>query len=152
MGAVLTKEYGRTREKLLRKIKMYAVRGVLSLSRLEAIMGRQPFAFVICDPGLLSGLLADTCHIARKYRLGIIPRYVDQHNSILIKLSQSIRGSRIICITDEPPVVLSQISECDAILSTAMHGLITPDSPEIPNLTVDFNGLDNNQLQFKEIG
>lgn len=39
----------------------------------------------------------------------------------------------MIDVCDNPIKVLRQISECEVILSSAMHGLITADSLNIPN-------------------
>lgn len=106
----------------------HAVRGVRSRSQIEG--GKQHIA--LGDPGLLSDRLLPKNTSSKKYKLGIIPHYVDKSDPRLSSLL-NIENTKIINVYDPVDQVLRQIQECDSILSSSMHGLIVADSFGIPN-------------------
>lgn len=80
-------------------------------------------------------------HIEKKYKMGIVPHFVDYDNPILNKFLEThsdcikIRLKGYEKWTD----VIDQILSCDFIISSSLHGLIVSDSYCIPNLWVSFS-------------
>lgn len=118
-----------------RRLEIHAARGLLSAERLWKASG-QTREIAVGDPGILASLLLDGNSGTKRHALGIVPHYVDRDNALLIELSQRTRHSVIIDVADDPISILQTISACDAIVSTAMHGLIAADSLGIPNTWV----------------
>jgi len=109
-----------------------ALRGELSKKRIENIIGKK-----LDVPTGDGGLLAERwlgCDAKKKYSIGIIPHFREQDHSLINSIAGSYKGSIIIDITDEPRSVVSRISECNAVLSSSLHGLIVSDSFHIPNM------------------
>ena len=48
-------------------------------------------------------------------------------------ISQRIKGAKILNILDKPKKFISDLSKCEVVISSAMHGLIAADSLGIPN-------------------
>lgn len=117
---------------LSRKTRIYALRGKITLARMQKYTKKRLHHVVLGDPGLLANRLIDTNKVKKKYKLGIIPHYVDKNNPLL----QNINVEKSIIIDVQKPVieVLKQIAECENIISSAMHGLIVADSLGIPNI------------------
>ena len=121
------------KDEFMRPLKIYAVRGYLSLKRLQNcsdVSFKKNFA--IGDPGLLVSRFFDVTGVQKKYKLGIIPHYVDKNNPLLNKIS--VQNSIILDIQEPPETLLPKIAACETILSSAMHGLIASDSLHIPNI------------------
>ena len=123
---------------LLRKVKVYAVRGKITLDRLHEYKNVKFVHDVLGDPGLLANRLIDVNKVEKKYKLGIIPHYVDKDNSLLKNIQ--VENSIMIDIQQKPEIVLKQIAECENIISSAMHGLIVADSLGIPNVRMVVSG------------
>lgn len=116
---------------LSRKTRIYALRGKISLARMQKYTKRRLRNVVLGDPGLLANRLIDTKKIEKKYKLGIIPHYVDKNNPLLDNIN--VEQSVIIDVQKPVMEVLVQIAQCENIISSAMHGLIVADSLGIPN-------------------
>ncbi|MDR1498919.1 MAG: glycosyltransferase [Rickettsiales bacterium] len=131
-GTGFIREQKCAKERLIRRVKVYAVRGYMSLDRLKKIT-RQPLTEVaIGDPGLLCRELVNTDRIEKKYDLGIIPHYVDKNNPLLSRIK--VKNSIVIDIQQSSRSFIEKVAECKYIISSAMHGLITADSLGIPNV------------------
>lgn len=130
-GTGMIKHYD-TPAKLIRPIKVHALRGALSKKQLEKSMGRQ-ISCVLADPGLLAPLLLDKIP-PKKYDVGIIPHYVDADLDVFQTMKSEYPNSVFIDVKAEPMEVLKTIASCKAIVSTSLHGLIIADSFNIPNL------------------
>jgi len=114
--------------------EILAVRGRLSYERLKLQKIKCPEVFG--DAGLLYPRIY-TPQVEKKYKLGIIPHYVDQnHNSL-----QLINNSDIKVIDILSPInnVIDDICRCDVILSSSLHGLIFADAYSVPNYWVKFS-------------
>lgn len=116
-----------------RNLKLHAVRGRLTRVRLCRAIKVRETDIALGDPGILSSLLLDGHKSSKEYALGIIPHYVDKDNDLLIKLHRATPHSIIIDVESDPLEVVNLIAKCEAIVSTAMHGLIVADSFAIPN-------------------
>lgn len=117
---------------MMRKLDVRAVRGRISLERLQQYTGKSLENVVLGDPGLLAARLLKGQKIEKKYELGIIPHYVDAGNPLLENIQ--VDNSILIDVTQPVEKTLLQIAQCRHIISSAMHGLIVADSFGIPNV------------------
>ena len=112
--------------------KIHAVRG--PLTRKSLIEQGYDCPEVYGDPALLYPRFYNPS-IKKKYRLGIIPHYVDQKNSWLNKF-RNRPDVKIIDILQYPTKVIDDIKSCDKIISSALHGIIAVDSYGIPSMWI----------------
>ena len=117
-----------------KNIKFSAVRGQLSKSRVERIIG-QELDIPVGDAGILSSYLMKT-PIVKKYKVGIISHFKEQDNPVWEKLLKNYEGSTYIDVRQHPSLVIPQIAECEYIISSSLHGLIIADSFNIPNIHI----------------
>jgi len=107
----------------------HAVRGHKTLEQIDSLKG-QP---ALGDPGLLAAHWWEgRPKPAKRYRLGVIPHYVDRDHP-LIQHAQSLPGVRVIDVFWPVEEVLRTIQECEYIISSSMHGLIVSDAFGVPN-------------------
>lgn len=118
-----------------KNLRFAALRGKLSLARVENIIG-QKLNVPLGDGGLLLAKLLDK-QPKKQYAIGIVPHMVDIENPRIKKLTEILPQSILIDVRQEPMQVLEQIASCDFIISTAMHGLIAADSLGIPNKWIE---------------
>jgi hypothetical protein len=83
------------------------------------------------DGGLLCHLLASPTR--KRFKLGIVPHYVDHDHTILREIAGSSAEICVIDICDEAHSVIRRVSQCENILSSSLHGLILADSLGMPN-------------------
>lgn len=117
--------------------KILSVRGPLTRKLLVENGYDCPKAYG--DPALLISKYykPDVCV---KYKLGIIPHYVDLDNPILCSIKES-RDVKIINFHEYSnwQNVIDQILSCGFIISSSLHGLILCDSYNIPNIWCKFS-------------
>jgi glycosyltransferase involved in cell wall biosynthesis len=118
--------------KFKRPIIVHAVRGKITRARLSE-MGYDVKNCVLGDPGLLAGTLFCDQKIKKIYRLGFVSHYADNNKYLSKIISQRIKGAKILNILDEPKKFICDLSKCEVVISSAMHGLIAADSLGIPN-------------------
>ncbi len=107
----------------------HAVRGYKTLEQINDPKG-QP---ALGDPGLLAAHWWEGRGKPHKrYKLGVIPHYVDKSHSV-IEYLKNIEGVRLIDVFWPVEEVLRAIQESDFILSSSMHGLIVSDAFGVPN-------------------
>ena len=93
------------------------------------------------DPALLISKYYSPKPSRRRYRLGIIPHYMDLDNPIISTFLNRHDDVLLIDLvnykkwTDIP----DQIASCDCIISSSLHGLIVSDSYSIPNVWISFS-------------
>lgn len=105
-----------------------ALRGKSSLERTVNINQK---AVALGDPGLLASYLIRTTP-KKKYRLGIIPHYVDAGSRIVNELALQ-KDVKIISALDPPEKVVRDIASSESVLSSSLHGLIVSDSVGTPS-------------------
>jgi len=96
-----------------------AVRGKLSAERLGLSLGKVPLG----DPGILIEPLAG---IVEQHQIGIVPHYVDKGAAVLELLKEK-HGEAISIIDVEHNDIdrfVRDMSACNTILSSSLHGLI----------------------------
>lgn len=119
----------------LKKLDIRAVRGKLSRERL--LKNKISCPEIYGDPALLFPRFYNPI-IEKKYKIGIIPHYVDKTNDWLIKNCHSDE-IKIIDICSEAHEFVRQVKECDIIASSSLHGLICADSYNIPSIWLKFS-------------
>lgn len=117
---------------LIRNVKPYAVRGILTRELLSKYMKTDYSKIPLGDPGLLCSRMYKNLDMTKKYEYGIVPHYIDKQNKNLQKLQ--LPNSIILDIEENPDVFIKKLVQCKKIISSAMHGLIAADSFCIPNI------------------
>lgn len=86
------------------------------------------------DPGLLMPNFYNP-RIIKKYKVGIIPHYVD----IDLEFLKTIEDSVVIDVRQDPESFIDELLKCEYVISSSLHGLILADSYAIPNKWVTFS-------------
>lgn len=89
------------------------------------------------DPALLYPLFYKP-NMDKKYKLGIIPHYVDQ-NHPLLSIFKNNPEVLIIDITAEINEVVDNICMCELIASSSLHGIIASDAYKIPSTWIEMS-------------
>jgi pyruvyltransferase len=107
-------------EKIKKPKKILSVRGPLTRNRLIQLGLECPEKYG--DPGLILPYFYYP-EIKKKYKLGIIPHYVDKQkfNEIYPNCENDIK---IIDVTNPIQNVIENILECDMTISSSLHGII----------------------------
>lgn len=117
--------------------KVLAVRG--PLTRDSLIEQGIECPSVYGDPALLLPRVYNP-EIPKKYKIGIIPHYVDKNNHLLNSLTSTSDVSfRVIDIEDEIESFIDNVLSCELIASSSLHGLIVADAYGIQSLYVRFS-------------
>lgn len=121
--------------------EIHLVRGVLS----KSILNQYGLAknAMVGDPAIILPLLFRP-RVKRKYRLGIIPHYVDFE-------AASVHDYRVIDILNPVEQVINEIRECDYIASTSLHGVIVAQAYGIPAAWIKLSdNLGGDELKFRD--
>lgn len=120
-----------------------AVRG--KLSRNILLKSKAQIPEIYGDPAILLPLIYNPENKKKKYKIGIVPHFIDHH--LLTKekgneLAQSINWKLIdICLPFD--IFINEILECEHIISSSLHGLIIA---EVYGLSVQWVELSNNVI------
>lgn len=125
----------RASDTVRKNLEIHAVRGDLSKKELERIFERK-IKCVVGDPGLLVKELINTNKIEKKVKVGIIPHYREIGMHIFDEVKEFYPLSKIINLRKDPIKVLMEIAECEAIVSSSLHGIIAADAFGIPNILI----------------
>ncbi len=89
------------------------------------------------DPALLMPFFYHP-NIIKRYKVGIIPHYMDK-NHCWIKKNAKLEGVTVIDILNPDPLkVIDKILACEKVMSSSLHGLIVSDAYGIPSIWVKF--------------
>jgi hypothetical protein len=123
-----------------------ALRGKLTLERTEGIDKK---TVALGDPGLLADCLLRSMP-RKKYRLGIVPHYVDLGLPVVKELARQ-KGVKIINPLNPPGEVIRDIAASECIVSSSLHGLIAADSVGTPNAHIKLSdGLTGGLYKFQD--
>src|SRR5690554_4142773 len=91
------------------------------------------------DPALLLPIIYSPKRHRKKYKLGVIPHYIDKDN----KTIQLIKDRKDILIINIEvgsnfKYFINQIVSCEEVISSSLHGLIVADAYGIPNDWCEF--------------
>ena len=126
--------YGGERKLSEKPKKVLAVRG--PLTRKYLLSQGIDCPEVYGDPALL--LPEIYCpKVSKKYKLGVIPHYIDIESEYLLELKNDPQVKLInLGRYDDWHKVIDEIYECDFIVSSSLHGLIISDAYRIPNIWI----------------
>jgi pyruvyltransferase len=86
----------------------------------------------------------------KKYRIGIIPHYVDKDHP-WVRRQRNARGVRVIDIESDIEDFVRAVVSCEAILSSSLHGLICADAYGLPATWIRLsNLLDGGNFKFRD--
>jgi hypothetical protein len=119
----------------VRAAKFVAVRGPRTRKRLLALGYKVPEIYG--DPALLLPILIPNT-TTKKYKLGIIPHFVD-YESIQCRFTSHPNVKVINMMTDDIVKTTNEIIECEKIISSSLHGVIVSHAYGIPALWVKFS-------------
>lgn len=125
-----------------------AVRGPKTRNRLLELGIKCPEIYG--DPALL---ISDYYKpkIGKKYKLGIIPHYIDKKSTYLNNFTRSEDISIIDVQNSNPLLVINKILECECIASSSLHGMIVSDSYNIPNVWIKItDGITGSSFKFHD--
>lgn len=121
----------------LKRMKFYAVRGKSTKQLLQergVSLGNLPLG----DPAVLTSTFYTPKRSDKRYKVGIVPHFVDFDNQIFDELKEN-HDIRIIDVRQHPESFIDQLCSCDHVLSSSLHGLILADTYNIPNAWVRFS-------------
>lgn len=124
-------------ENTLKKMRYKAIRGLLTKQELKNYninLGNIPLG----DPAVLLPIYYSPQKSARRFKVGIVPHFVDADNPILLKYLNN-KDVLIIDVKQNPEDFIDKINSCDYILSSSLHGLIISDSYKVPNAWLRFS-------------
>lgn len=112
--------------------KVFAVRGPLTRKRLLESGIECPEIYG--DPALLLPEYYKP-KVQKKYKLGLIPHYIDQNNDYL-KFLYNQTDILVIDVSnyDNWLDFIDKICQCEGIISSSLHGLIVSEAYQIPNI------------------
>lgn len=125
-----------------------AVRGKLTKDRLneKGIQVNEGIKFV--DPGLMVSKIYNLGDVSKKYKIGIIPHYVDEDRVV------KMYGNKYKIIsmkTSDVESVCRQILECEMIISSSLHGIIFSHSMGVPAYHIELSKLqEGDNFKFKD--
>lgn len=122
--------YGDIEQNEVRPLIIHALRGEKTRKRLSDILEKN-ISCVLADPGILAPMIVEPCE--KRYHVGIVPHHWDVDEEVFEEMLNHYLNSKFIDVHDEPEKVLKEISQCEYIISTSLHGLIVADSYRIPN-------------------
>ena len=116
-----------------------AVRGPLTQKYLEKTGVKVPHVYG--DPALLLPLIYKPHNVEKKYRLGIIPHYVDYNLPYVKDFRKKHPEFLFIDLQNYKDWhdIIDQILSCEKIISSSLHGSIISDAYGVPNVRVKFS-------------
>jgi len=126
---------------------VHAVRGPLTRKLLQKQGISCPEVFG--DPALLAPSLFPI-KANKKYKLGIIPHFVDKNSDFFNRTLPD--DVKVIDIeTDNVEKFLTEMNECEKIISSSLHGVILADAYGIPSIRVKFsNAITGGNFKFND--
>ena len=130
--------------------KIYAVRGPLTKKELDKRGISCPEIYG--DPALLFPQIYNP-KIEKKYKLGIIPHYIDYFSNIDKQIIKNLEGQgvKIIDVCSGEQKFIDELLEVETVVSSSLHGLIAADAYGIPNAKVNIsNKLIGGNFKFND--
>lgn len=116
----------------VKKSKFLAVRGKYTQLRLKELGFTPPN--IVGDPALLLPLVYKP-KVEKKYRLGVIPHII--HYELFNDVSEQDDVLIIDLNTDEIENVVNDISSCEHVISSSLHGIIVSQAYDVKALWID---------------
>ncbi|MBY4130556.1 polysaccharide pyruvyl transferase family protein [Rhodococcus fascians] len=109
---------------------IYAVRGYLSLGRIDSER-----EVAVGDPGLLTNLVYPRSKQVQG-RIGLVYHWMHKKDPVVRTLAAE-KKVLLIDPSRKPSKVVADITSCEFVMSTSLHGLIVADSYGIPNAWIE---------------
>lgn len=116
--------------------KICAVRGPFTYKQLQK--QGVPCPEIYGDPALLYPKFYMPKKIVKKYKLGIIPHYIDKKVP-LVDIFKDKEDIQIVDIQGPINQVVNDICSCERIASSCLHGIICADAYGIPSTWIKFS-------------
>jgi len=102
------------------------------------------------DPGLLLPRVYSP-NVEKKYRIGVIPHYVDRDTEF-INYCRHNKSIKLINVQDKNVEnFIDQILECEVIMSSSLHGLVIADAYKIPSVWIELSkNVIGNGFKFRD--
>jgi pyruvyltransferase len=114
------------------EFRIIATRGLLSKKMVEE-NGHQPITYG--DPGILLPNFYQP-NVSKKYNVGIVCSWVDYHD---VRARYNNEKITVINTMGDIEDIINRINECEIIISSALHGIITAIAYKIPTACVKFS-------------
>lgn len=102
------------------------------------------------DPALLLSRLYPKPRSAARFRLGLIPHYVDHGHPALSRFEADPECT-VLDIKSATETLVDQVCECEAIASSSLHGLIVAQAYGIPSVWVRLSSaLEGGDFKFQD--
>jgi hypothetical protein len=121
-------------DKFSKPKQIISVRGPLSRQRCIELGYECPEVYG--DIGLILPYFYNPV-INKKYKIGLIPHYIDY--DLCKKIFKNTQGIKIIDITNPVEMVIRELLECKMILSSSLHGIIAAHAYNIKCIWVRFS-------------
>jgi pyruvyltransferase len=118
-------------DKILEQSDIRAVRGPLSREKLLNAGFECPEVYG--DPALLYPRFYQPRKTKRRYKIGIIPHYIDKNNPWLKQFKKDPSVLIINILGKNVNKFVDDVNRCDMILSSSLHGIICGDAYGIPS-------------------
>lgn len=118
------------------KLDIHAVRGQITLDILRRVGFVNGLNIALGDPGLLyPKLFGINARCSKFWDIGIIPHMSDAPlgQFLFERFSKAGLRVKLINVTDSVESVVTEISLCENILSSSLHGLVIADALNIPS-------------------
>lgn len=124
-----------------------AVRGEYTRNRIIELGYSPPN--VIGDPALLLPLIYKPKNV-KKYKLGIIPHYVNYDEAI--NMFKELNDILIVNLLDNIENIIDNINSCECTISSSLHGIIVSHAYEVKSIWGNFhiNKLFGDNVKFKD--
>lgn len=131
---------------LVKPKKVFAVRGPMTR---ELLLKQEiDCPEIYGDPALLFPRFYNPT-IEKKYKIGVIPHYVDSDSNWIKSLKNDY--VKIIDICSDTHSFIDSIKECEMIVSSSLHGIIAADAYGIPNMWIQIsNKVGGNGFKFRD--
>ncbi len=135
----------------IKEVNIYSLRGELSKSKCERILQMALTDIPLGDPGLLTRRMFPSVNTPKRYDVGIVCHMHDKGSSSLKNIRLANSSITYIDIQESTATFVNKLSECNFILSSAMHGLIAADSLGIPNKHIILSdNVEGNGFKFRD--
>ena len=117
---------------------IHAVRG--PLTRKVLLNNNIDCPTIYGDPALLTSKFYKT-NITKKYKIGLIPHYVDFNNKFILKYKHDNNIKILNIATTNIVEFINSMLECEIIISSSLHGLILADSFNLKSYWIKLSNL-----------
>jgi pyruvyltransferase len=124
-------------DKILEQSDIRAVRGPLSREKLLNAGFECPEVYG--DPALLYPRFYQPRKTKRRYKIGIIPHYIDEDNPWLKQFKKDPSVLIINILGKNVNKFVDDVNRCDLILSSSLHGIICGDAYGIPSYWIELS-------------